>query len=289
MVVPLHTFDTDDSTSDEDTYNVLDVLFQVPRVHVEDDAWGGEDDEPEMYSSDDEDPESLEITVDIENAEELRVALAEGFVDPNDLLEEEPILCLVANLGASESVDVLLRAGADPNLHSRHVLPVDFAVMSGCLPAANLLMQSGPLPGFVPTGLSVNWAVRYGHWEMAILAAEYGYDLELEEIIGGDTALIAAISHTPASLSVRVVRAFYEAGADLNHGADRRRNTPLMQAARGSDLDLVRELVCLGANPLARDTDGKTAADHAQDPDIAQYLANPLIHENCRFARSGDD
>lgn len=63
-----------------------------------------------------------------------------------------------------------------------------------------------------------------------------------------------------------------EAGVDVN-AADNQGLTPLMVAAENGDRELVRNLLAHGANPNARDSKGKKAADYIKDPDIRDLLA----------------
>jgi|ERR1700722_360471 len=63
-----------------------------------------------------------------------------------------------------------------------------------------------------------------------------------------------------------------EAGVDVN-AADDQGLTPVMVAAENGDQELVRNLLAHGANPNARDSKGKKAADYTKDPEIRDLLA----------------
>jgi ankyrin repeat protein len=63
---------------------------------------------------------------------------------------------------------------------------------------------------------------------------------------------------------VDAVRARLAAGADAR-AADDRRVTLVMRAAEVGRAEIVRLLLAAGADPTARDADGRNAADRARD------------------------
>lgn len=89
----------------------------------------------------------------------------------------------------------------------------------------------------------------------------HGIPLVSHAIVGGQHA-------------TEVLQLVLDAGANVDQ-ASNQGQTPLMVAARGGKLDVVEQLVSLGANTALTDKKGQTALDHAKSRDqtkVAQWL-----------------
>jgi hypothetical protein len=103
------------------------------------------------------------------------------------------------------------------------------------------------------------------------LLQDYPYSNQLT--LSGDTLLLRSIQEP--SFALRDVQidpqTVIETGADVNI-ANRWGVTPLMAAAKKGDADLIRELLAHGADPIAKDKQGKTAFGYTSDPSIRQLV-----------------
>lgn len=130
-----------------------------------------------------------------------------------------------------ELVRFMLQNGADPNLQNERSGPaLNQAVMNKSQPMLKLLLDYGADPNRIANDYSpFMWAVA-----------------------GGDTDL-AEIMLTRSKIPV-----------NLDLQGDYSGKTALMLAARGDYADLVYRLLKLGADPLLKDREGKTALMHAR-------------------------
>lgn len=74
------------------------------------------------------------------------------------------------------------------------------------------------------------------------------------------------------------VKLLIQNGADVNKDAEDG-VTPLMAAAAGGDVDVVRMLLDAGAHLEPRDREGKNALDHASNSEIKIFLSGPYPAE----------
>ncbi len=76
-----------------------------------------------------------------------------------------------------------------------------------------------------------------------------------------------------------VVKALMGAGADLD-SPDAAGRTPLMVAAAGGHLEIVKLMVNAGANPFTTDNRGKTVLDYAEmrhNPEVSDYVKGIVL------------
>lgn len=110
------------------------------------------------------------------------------------------------------------------------------------------------------------WAAINGHTEMvaALLKAGADVDVETQE---GMTALTLAANFGYAE----VAKALLTAGVDVNT-AVQNAWTPLMYAAKAGHADLVKLLLDAGADVGARNKNGNTSWDLAEEPAVIRLL-----------------
>ena len=201
-----------------------------------------------------------------------RVRLGEAQQSPAEMLADQ--LIWAAAQGRTERVALLLENGVDPNVagsgHPTHEgrTAYEWAVSTGSRDIADLLVAAGARPPRV----SIDAVDQF-------LAAALGEDAQLAR--QADPAVrAAAIERWPGAVEQAVdlrrpgaVRLLVEAGFSV-HGA--RPVTPLHRAAYNGDLEMVRLLVGLGADPRREDLEFRSTplgwAEHAAAQEVADYL-----------------
>lgn len=123
-----------------------------------------------------------------------------------------------------------------------------------------------------------HWAKEYlnsigrEHYHMILCAAAESKRITR---IPSDKQKTYSYAPISSSKSIETIKLLSRMG--LNMDFTRKGKTPLMLAASASEYSIVHTLLQLGANPLAKDTQGKTALDYAQEnPKIAQILQEAL-------------
>lgn len=176
----------------------------------------------------------LLIAVEEGDAQALELSLGEGS-DPNEVFFNETLLGIACRSGRPESVRVLLKHGADPNLTCEWT-PLTQAVNSGNLDCVRLLVEGGatlnrPLPSDQPE----------------LLAASLAGNTAIIEFLlsrGASPDLFGTVFITNARKVTKV--------------------TPLMGAAWRGSLDICRLLLSAGASHNATDSEKSTALDWAK-------------------------
>ncbi len=190
-------------------------------------------------------------------------------------------------------VQSLLDAGAEVNVLNKYNdsyndSPLQAAAAAGNSEAVKILLKAGADPNLTGTRSALFEVAMRGHARIVQALLQAGAQVEAVTLgsrarsfpvstsglvdVEGVTPLIAAAEGG----HIQVVRMLVDAGAEVNR-ADAGGFTPLMGAARTGHAGLVKFLLERGANPEAVDTDGKNARTHAvlfkHQNDIVPILA----------------
>lgn len=104
---------------------------------------------------------------------------------------------------------------------------------------------------------AISYAMNNGKAEICRFMLDQGTNPNL--IISKSPLLIEAIKQN----QLRIVRYLIEFGADINY-QDKKKNTPLMIAARLHHSEICKALIDRGANPMAKNAKNKKASDFAR-------------------------
>ena len=207
-------------------------------------------------------------------------------VDAREGWRGQTALMWAAAEGHAEVVAPLAAAGADVDARSEAgFTPLTFAVRAGHGDAVEALIEAGAdVDLALPDGTSpLHLAVINAHYDVALQLLEHGADAAAAE--AGWTPLHQLIwtrrpnrhYNNPAAFptgavtDLELARALVAHGADVNarqtaEPRDGYRNmlnrsgaTPFLLAAKAVDLDMMRLLLELGADPLLANEDGTTA------------------------------
>jgi ankyrin repeat protein len=182
-------------------------------------------------------------------------------VDPNTAINDKiPILATIFN-DEPEILQLLLRAGADPNLPDANgVTPVSAAASAGYIEMAEILLEGGADP---------NIPDIYGDTPLMAVLKEYQLDF---------------LSENQAEVYETIVEILLEAGADPNM-PDGEGATPLSYAINIQDADITLLLLDFGADPIARSFQSAgrsvegtpfSVAERINDPITRNYFLNLL-------------
>lgn len=204
------------------------------------------------------------------------IRLAAPSFSLTDMLAEQ--LCWAAQHGFGDRVTLLAAHGVDVNAPSPRDgrTAYEQAILNGHLAIAEYLAQHGAT------------RVELGRDDRFALACIAGRRDEVQTILAEDPALLDRLGYERrVALLHRAVNArrpdgvklLVELGADVNgmianSGLDR---GPLHNAAAGGDLDMVKQLIALGADPAQRDQAFHSTpigwARYGQHEDVVSYLA----------------
>jgi ankyrin repeat protein len=201
-----------------------------------------------------------------------RRRLGDAQQSPAEMLADQLIWAVEA--GRTERVALLLREGVDPNAsgsgHPTHEgrTAYEWALRTGSREMVDLLRAAGAREPDQPLD-------EVDRLLAAALAGDHAAVRQADPAV-----LAAAVQRRPDAVEQAVelrrpeaVRVLVQAGFDVNGTGE---TTPLHQAAYAGDLDMVRLLVELGADPGR--TDGAYSstplgwAEHAHAGDVAGYL-----------------
>lgn len=182
--------------------------------------------------------------------------------DPGGLLP----LCAAVFGNNPEALDLLLEAGADPNLaDSDGHTPLYHAAKQGRIGMTAQLLIHGARPAGL-AGDSFHTLINAtGHLTGAIreritASAAVRETLDMTDDFG-TTPLMAAVERG----NLLVVEQILDMGADIS-ATDRDLNTALHRAARGYSPDMAKLLLERGARLDMKNVDGKTPLDLAREP-----------------------
>lgn len=172
-----------------------------------------------------------------------------------------------------EVARVLLVAGAKVDATNDYgVTPLSLAAGNGSAHMVAVLLNAGAAPDLaLPSGETpLMTAARVGSVDAAALLIEKGADVNRQEAVKGQTALIWALFERHLDMT----RMLIERGADVRLRSSNGM-TPLLFAVRAGDLEAVRLLLARGAGLEEANADGvtpllmATVRGHA---DVIEYL-----------------
>ncbi|XP_015974558.1 ankyrin repeat and SOCS box protein 9 isoform X2 [Rousettus aegyptiacus] len=185
--------------------------------------------------------------------------------------------------GHPSCVKMLLKHGAQVNgITSDWRTPLFNACVSGSHDCVNLLLQHGAIP-YPASDLAspIHEAAKRGHLKCIESLAAHGGDFD-HNIGHLGTPLYLACENQ----HIACVRKLLESGANVNRG--RGLDSPLHAVARGSNVELAYLLMDFGANPQARNADGKRPSElvTSNSPLVKFFLEHegpPSLMQLCRL------
>lgn len=205
-------------------------------------------------------------------------------------------------LAAVVSQDVVgvraaLAAGADPEAREDTKRAIEIAAVVGDASTIETLLDHGAHGDAATSGgdAPLVLAVRSGNLNAVSTLLSAGVDTECGP---EGSALLVATQGQTDDLSVEIVRALVQAGAEVNVRHKGTGLTPLMWAAQSDSIELVKLLIDAGADAGVQDLTRKTAFDHAQNKgkDDTARLLHPFTSsaapeapgDSIRLAPGGD-
>lgn len=219
---------------------------------------------------------ALSVAAKMGQATTVELLVAAGAdVNHRNILGVSPLLHAVTD-GRRQAAKALLALGADPNLgNAKGVTPVITAAFNGEAKMLDMLLEAGadPLVNEATGKGPMVYAAGRGYLRIVQRLLKVGIDPA--RTYGNDlTALMWAAGHSndvPEAEGLATVEALLEAGAPVGP-ADNRGRTALMIAAGRGHAAIAARLIAAGADPAARDKDGKAAADLAADDAVRAAL-----------------
>jgi len=221
----------------------------------------------------------LSIAAESGDAETTRGLLEMGaLVERVDRVNRTPLM-YAARSSNPETITILLEAGADIQARDRlGNTPLSWASGFGKESGVQTLVDAGADANTVDTVLGyspLTWASGFGDTGSISILIDAGADVTVYDIAEGRTPLM----HAVRTGKLKGVAALIDAGANVN-GVDNAKATALIIGADSNNvtLDKIELLIKSGANPNAKNSEGKTALDLAKfrtDDDglaIVEYL-----------------
>ena len=215
------------------------------------------------------------------HTEAVRVLLNRG-ADPNQIIGDCIAPIRYATLATAP---LLLEAGADPNppADCPNESALSGAVVFDDLELARLLLEAGADPDLQVPVLdnqgALHFAVTNGSEAMVQLLLNAGASPDLTDGLRF-TPLLYAVSGREiedVETSIRIADMLLDAGANVNHASSAEVSyawTPLMQAARNGQVEIVRFLLGVdGIDLTARNTEGLTALGAARESGSSEVVA----------------
>jgi ankyrin repeat protein len=227
-------------------------------------------------------PLSLFEAVQLQDVEALKALLAKG-ADANTIENGRPLLGWAAQNGNTQIVDLLLKAGANPNLADQGIghTPLMRAIETQQPGAILLLLKAKADPNAkTPDGEScLTMAVESRKPKVVQALIVSGANVKEVMPSGDSPALTAAQDGMPESFEI--IKILGKAGAEMN--ASNAAYTPLVYAIEQGNVELVKTLLESGANPNAKTQSGRTPLSAALgNKEIFQALLDAKADPNAK-------
>ena len=225
------------------------------------------------------------LAVNKGNAKAVKRITSEGMVDINRLRRLKPknkfhstLLCVAATCGFNNIVQLLLNAGADPDLQdSKGYTPLMSAIAYSIIPSilGKILLESGADPNRTDAhGQSpLSLAVMRSNTKLVKLLLDGGAEPNVADNFGY-TPLLWAGSDGRKELTNQLLQAGADPNITNNFG-----RTPLIFAAGEGKSAVVKVLLKAGADPNIADNHGRTplsAATQFNYSDVVKILNSNL-------------
>lgn len=165
---------------------------------------------------------------------------------------------LIHSVKTPEIVDILIRAGANPNILGESLeatTALISAAQAGCRSSVELLIRAGASVDmrdrFGTTALF--WAAIKGHTEVVEFLLRAYAEVDIMPPISGTPMCQAAVRG-----HINVVEILIQAGAQLDIVSEFRGHTPMCCAAEFGNINIVEILIQAGAKLDIKDKDGRT-------------------------------
>ena len=247
----------------------------------------------------------------------LKLLIAQPNIKINEtILGGVTILMLASGFGSAQIVELLLQAGADPNIEQH--IPVSKVFVTSCLPKTHtigytalmyastkqknsevvkLLLKANANPN-QENALALMIAADQGYLDIVQDLLEYGADPNSISDIDGSTALHYALksqTETPlkAFIKLVIIRQLIEKGANIINIQNEDGLTAMMMATDKGLSEVVDLLLHNGADPNIHGDKGLTALVYACNhgnskvaKSLLRYNANPQLVDNDGFTAS---
>ena len=183
----------------------------------------------------------------------------------------------------SDILEVLLAAGADPNLATGdNRVPLLTACQTGNVTCTRMLLKAGADPN-TPTprlkGTPLHLVAQSGHEnarKLCQLLVDAGCDVTRRNFFGKTALHSACGSRRDVT---KIIDFLLLHGEDIN-GRDERGQTPLMHAASLDNVRTVQYLIQQNADKTCRDSEGRSALDVAMEKKFKEVVLSLADHKS---------
>jgi ankyrin repeat protein/beta-lactamase regulating signal transducer with metallopeptidase domain len=225
----------------------------------------------------------LVCAVNERHAELVKLLLDEGADSAGKTDDGCAFLHQASRAGYLGIVKRLIAMGAEVNAtYNKGRCALGDAALNGHKDVVELLLAKGVDVNLQEAGrgTALHAAARTGRTAIVDLLIAHGADVNLSAQNG--TPLHRAVSCTPQvdeNTCAEIVDKLIDAGADVNAKEPRPGDTPLHIAARKRHLQAAARLIRAGADPGAKNKDGKTPIDLAREQGYTKVIQPLRAHE----------